>query len=172
MDVSIVVFVPCDQPNPDIQTAGFSVEVEFCRTACRLCKSAELPHSIQIGHFWKIKEGVTEAIDFLSELPFRFLFLAIKPCCPPSVAIIVGTGIYDLTDRVLCAAQRYWLGLLIDMREGAFCFQRNILCINDDIIQIFLGSVPLRKGKRLGRNTPTSFIIAAGITDMDICIAA
>ena len=172
MNIYIVVLTSCDQADPDIQPIGFSIEVEFRGTACRFSEDTEFSHGVQAGHFRKVKEGVVKAIDLLGNFPFRLLLLTIKPGCPPSAAIVVRTGIYDLTDRVRCAAQRYFLCLLIDMREGAFCFQRNILCINDDIAQVFLGSVPLRKGKSPGSNTSACFIISAGITDMDICIAA
>lgn len=172
MNIYIVVLTSCDQADPDIQPIGFSIEVEFRGTVRRLCESTEFAHGVQAGHFRKVKEGVVKAIDLLGNFPFRLLLLTIKPGCPPSAAIVVRPGICDLANGMRCAAQRDFLCLAINMRESTFCFQRNIVWINNDVIYVFLCSVPLREGEWLGRNTSTGFIISAGITDMNICLSA
>ena len=119
MTVKVIVPDPCDHPEPNINVFRRSIRVELRAVVGGLCAGpAKASHRIQRFELRQLKQGLCELVDLLCQFWYSTFFAAVMPSRPPSPAIIIGTGVDQLADRMLQVIKRKLLfGSIINVAE-------------------------------------------------------
>ena len=84
-----------------------SIRVELRAVVGGLCTGpAKASHRIQRFELRQLKQGLCELVDLLCQFWYSTFFAAVMPSRPPSPAIVVGTGVDQLADRMLQVIKR------------------------------------------------------------------